>query len=72
MIITTPTIVGICAIALSIVGTFGVNYAQIQVNTSDIEHSEQQNKERYDNIQKKLDSIEDFLRNGNDDKENDD
>lgn len=48
---------------LAIAGTFGVNYAQIQVNSSDIEHSEQQNQERYDNIQKKLDSIEIFLRN---------
>lgn len=59
---------------LAIAGTFGVNYAQIQVNTSDIVSSAEQNKERYDNIQKKLDSIENFLRGNHDrdDEENDD
>lgn len=72
MIITTPTLCWVAGAVLSIGGSFAVNYAQIQVNTSDIENSEKQNKERYDNIQKKLDSIEDFLRNGNDDKENKD
>lgn len=62
MIISNVTIAWVVGAILSIGGTFGVNYAQIQVNTSSIEHSEQQNKERYDNIQDKLDSIEDFLR----------
>lgn len=59
MLISNYTIGWILAIA----GSFGVNYAQIQVNSSSIEHSEQQNQERYDNIKQQLDSIEQFLRN---------
>lgn len=62
MIIQTTTLCWLAAAVLTVGGSFGVNYAQIQVNTSAIEHSENQNKERYDKIQDKLDSIEDFLR----------
>jgi len=59
---------------LAIAGTFGVNYAQIQVNSSDIVN----NKEKLEYIQEQLTDIQKFLRDKNnehdhnDDEENDD
>ena len=43
---------------LAIAGTFGVNYAQIQVNASAIEN----NQDKFDYIQEQLTDIQKFLR----------
>lgn len=43
---------------LAIAGTFGVNFAQIQVNASDIENTEK----TYEYIQEQLTDIQKFLR----------
>ncbi len=64
MIISNAAIGWILAIA----GTFGVNYAQIQVNASDIEN----NEEKFEYIQDQLSSIEEFLRNQHNDHDHED
>ena len=58
MILSNATIAWVVGAALSIGGTFGVNYAQIQVNASDIENTEKQ----YEYIQGQLSEIQKFLR----------
>ncbi len=58
MIISTPTLCWVAGAVLSIGGTFAVNYAQIQVNTTDIENTEKS----YEYIQEQLSDIQKFLR----------
>ncbi len=55
--ISTPMI----ALILGIVGSFGVNFAQIQVNASDIENTEK----TYTYIQEQLTDIQKYLRANN-------
>jgi len=63
------------SVIVGIVATFAVNFAQIQVNASDIENTEK----TYEYIQEQLQDIQSFLRteahahaNDNDEEEEDD